>query len=369
MPRKKAQAIAPLTVSTVQNEIVSLDAPPPPEPPAPTGKGKREKKSKHKVVAVVTPDGIQGSFQSEARRPLIAHLPIKSSEVKFLDEPLQYDPNPPGQPEAYNAGEIDPFATEATYEHMGGSVVPSAFNELPTESEYKDDEKEPDHGTATTSTKQVVPTPQPVVAASRKEYGPTKLLVQFSGSKNSHELPKESSAACFWCCEGFTGSPCVVPTRIVDDVWQVYGNFCTPQCAMAYLMSEILDTHTRWERIALLNRLYVDSTNGRVYPAPARETLSKFGGPISIEDHRAMCDAQRVRVDVHMPPMVSILASMDTKPIDFYETPLRNTFASPNQYVRQVVQDEPQGLKLKRSKPLKDKESTLDTCFQLKMKA
>jgi hypothetical protein len=356
MPRKKATPIAPLAVSTVQNEVVTLDGPPPPEPAAPA-KGKREKKaSKHKVVAVVTPDGIQGSFQSETRRPLIAHLPIKSSDVKFLDEPLQYDPNPPGQPEAYNAGEIDPFATEATYEHMGSPLVST---EVTKREEEDDNEEKPQH--------QVASTPVVQAVQSRKEYGPTTLLVQFANMKQSQELPKESAAVCFWCCEKFTGTPCVIPTRIVDNVWHVYGNYCTPQCAMAYLMSEILDTHTRWERIALLNRLY--STNGRIYPAPARETLSKFGGPISIEDHRAMCDAQRVRVDVHMPPMVSILASMDTKPIDFYETPLRNTFASPHQYVRQTVSDEPQGLKLKRSKPLKDKESTLDTHLQIKLKA
>lgn len=361
MPRKKAVPIAPLAVSTVQNEVISLDSPPPPEPPTPA-KGKREKKSsKHKVVAVVTPDGIQGSFQSDARRPLIAHLPIKSSEVKFLDEPLQYDPNPPGQPEAYNAGEIDPFATEATYENVPHEVASSEYSNLNDVHETETLNSQP-------TTQPAPVAPVPVANTSRKEYGPTTLLVQFANTKSTQELPKESSAVCFWCCDAFCGSPCVIPTRVVDSVWHVYGNYCTPQCAMAYLMSEILDTHTRWERIALLNRLYVDSTNGRIYPAPARETLSKFGGPISIEDHRAMCDAQRVRVDVHMPPMVSILASMDTKPIDFYETPLRNTFASPHQYVRQVVNDEPQGLKLRRSKPLKDKESTLDTCLQIKVK-
>jgi hypothetical protein len=363
MPRRKTQPIAPLAVSTVQNEVISLDSPPPPAPaPAPSAKGKREKKSsKHKVVAVVTPDGIQGTFQTDVRRPLIAHLPIKSSEVKFLDEPLQYDPNPPMQPEAFNAGEIDPFASEATYENVphvvGHEVVTNTIVDAGEEA-HKDTEVQ-------VQTYSNASTAAPTI---RKEYGPTTLLVQFASSKTTQELPKESSAVCFWCCDAFSGSPCVIPLRVVDSVWHVYGNYCTPQCAMAYLMSEILDTHTRWERIALLNRLYADATNGRIYPAPARESLSKFGGPISIEDYRGMCDAQRVRVDIHMPPMVSILASMDTKPIDFYETPLRNTFASPYQYVRQVQQDEPTGLKLKRSKPLKDKESTLDTCLQLTVK-
>jgi hypothetical protein len=49
-----------------------------------TPKPKREKKSsKHQVVAVITPDGIQGTFQPDVRRPLIAHLPIHSSEIQF----------------------------------------------------------------------------------------------------------------------------------------------------------------------------------------------------------------------------------------------------------------------------------------------
>jgi hypothetical protein len=135
---------------------------------------------------------------------------------------------------------------------------------------------------------------------------------------------------------------------------------------MAYLLSEILDTHTRWERIALLNRLYGSQCNGRVYPAPSRESLQRFGGPISTEEYRAMCDSQRIRVDIHLPPMVSILASMDTKPIDFYETPLRNTFASPNSLPAVRLADEPAGaLKLRRNKPLKDKESTLDSCLNI----
>lgn len=154
--------------------------------------------------------------------------------------------------------------------------------------------------------------------------------------------------------------------RVIEETWNVYGNFCAPQCAMAYLLSEILDTHTRWERIALLNRLYGSQCNGRVYPAPSRESLQRFGGPISSDEYRAMCDSQRVRVDIHLPPMVSILASMDTKPIDFYETPLRNTFASPNSLPAVRLADEPAGaLKLRRMKPLKDKESTLDSCLNI----
>jgi hypothetical protein len=73
-------------------------------PKAATGV-KRASKSKYvPVVAVISADGgIQGTFTSEPRRPLIAHLPFKTSDVQFQDGPLVYDPRPPVVPEPYDA--------------------------------------------------------------------------------------------------------------------------------------------------------------------------------------------------------------------------------------------------------------------------
>jgi hypothetical protein len=359
-PRKKT-IVAPVPAApTPVPESVPVQEPIPvvPEPAPVPIKAKREKKtSKHKVVAVITPNGIEGSFQSEVRRPLIAQLPIHTSDIQFHDQPIIYDPRPPCQPEAFNADWSDPFATEAMFEtapekESTNTIISQNITE---------------QSSAVESTVQLIVQPIPQTAPatiSRKEYGPTTLLVQFANTKYTKELPNDTELACFWCCEVFSGRPCVIPNHISLDVWHVYGNYCTPQCAMAYLLSEILDTHTRWERIALLNRLYAKQINGRIYPAPSRESLQRFGGPISPEHFHSMCENQTTRVDIHMPPMVSILASMDTKPIDFYETPLRNTFASPYQVSIQRKTDEAIGLKLRRTKPLKDKESTLDACFQ-----
>jgi hypothetical protein len=233
-----------------RKKVVDPDA----TPIEPKQRAKREKKtSKHQVVAVITPDGIQGNFQPDIRRPLIAHLPIHSSDVEFHEQHLTYDPRPPCQPEAFNAAEIDPFSSEATYEN-----VPKAVVEEVKEHEAKE-----------------VVTPIPVVG-KRKEYGKTSLLVCYAESSNTKELPSETSIACFWCCEQFSGRPCIIPSHIISDVWHVYGNFCTPQCSMAYLIREQLDTHTRWERISLLNRLYSTFTHGRIYPAPERESMQRF---------------------------------------------------------------------------------------------
>jgi hypothetical protein len=64
------------------------------------------------------------------------------------------------------------------------------------------------------------------------------------------------------------------------------------------------------------------------------------------------------------------LATLDTKPIDFYETSLRNTTATgagldilTNNASNTKHLDT--GLRLKRTKSLKDKESTLDAVMNL----
>jgi hypothetical protein len=204
----------------------------------------------------------------------------------------------------------------------------------------------------------------PSVTYPQNEYGPTTLLVQFANTKDTKELPVTSKAACFWCCEIFGGRPCVIPTCITEGVWQVYGNFCTPHCASAYLLADLLDTHVRWERLSLLHRLYGNYCGGRIYPSPHREVLERFGGPMSTQEFRRLCEERKIRVDLHLPPMVSILASMDTRPIDFYETSIRNTVTY-NPVPIPSAQTDTTNLKLKRSKPLKDRESTLDACLNI----
>lgn len=317
---------------------------------------KRERKSgKHQVVAVVTQDGIQGMFTPELRRPLIAHLPIHSSEVEFYDQIPKYDPNPPANPVAYEDSMTNPFIElNEDQAHLLNSEKAVAEEVV----------KEPSVATAR---KAHVVQQQPVVQTSSApvEYGPSKLLVSFSASSETKELPSSTSVACFWCCEVFQGRPCVLPNFVSDSVWHVYGNFCTPQCASAYLLNEQLDTHVRWNRLALLHRLYAASCGGRVYPAPHRECLERFGGPMKTQDFRTLCEQRKVRADVHLPPMVSILASMDTKPIDFYETSLRNTTAT----THSLPVQEGSSLKLKRTKPLKDRESTLDMCLNIRVRS
>jgi len=293
---------------------------------------KRERKKKEvKVVAVVTPDGIQGSFQNEPRRPLIAHLKIRTGDVQFHDAPIQYDPNPPVQPEPYDAVADDVFAEHhETYE---APVVATPVRASDSAVETK----------------------------AMPAFAKSDLMIQFRDSATTEKMPERTDIACFWCAHGFDWVPSVIPEREVAGIYTVYGNFCCPQCAVAYLMGETLDPHTRWERMALLHRIYDQEGRGRIFPSPTRQALKLFGGPLTIESYRNTIRDGKVRVDMHMPPMVSILGSIDTKPIDFFDMSIKNTLT---QTVDKMQRAE-EGLRLKRTKPLKDRESTLDVCMNI----
>jgi hypothetical protein len=303
---------------------------------------KRAKKAIN-VVAVVTPEGIQGNFNPEPRKPLIAHLEIHSNEVTFRDQPLHYDPNPPLQPEPYDAVADDIFAT--TQEVIEEEII-NKIEENKVESTIKYEEIKTES--------------RPLQVFSKSQ-----IMVEFASKNQSQKLPDKTDIACFWCSHKFENQPCIIPEREVKGIYKVYGNFCAPECAMAHLLNESIDPHVRWERMALLNRIYDTEISGKIYPAPPRESLELFGGPLTIESYRATVSCKKVRIDLHMPPIVSIIGSIDTKPIDFYDTSIKNTMILlPYDKINQTEE----GLRLKRNKPLKDKESTLDACINIEIK-
>jgi hypothetical protein len=306
---------------------------------------KTSKKKQFPIVAVITPDGIEGNLLSATRRPLIVHLPIQSKDIPMNDMPIMYDPLPPTDAQPYDSNADNPFAEEV--EHIQEEVinVPVRPNEPVVE-----------------------PAVEPMVKSEAEiDYYALKstMLVQYHNSSERKEIPMQSDAACFWCCHSFAHRPVVLPIRDTGEYLQVMGNFCSPECAVAYLFDMRQDSHTRWEQLALLYRVYGEACGGKIHPAPHRTVLTLFGGSLSIQEYRQMIQSQKVRVDVHLPPMVSILATMDTKPIDFYDAGLTKNV---NETVKERLQKAEEVLRLRRTKPLKAWESTLDACINLKIK-
>ena len=313
----------------------------------PTEEDKPKKTSKKKqfpIVAVITPDGIEGNLLSATRRPLIVHLPIQSRDIPMNDMPIMYDPLPPTDAQPYDSNADNPFAEEV--EHIQETVV-----DVPVRSEPM-----------------VEPVVEPMVKSEAEiDYYALKstMLVQYHNSAERKEIPMQSDAACFWCCHSFAHRPVVLPIRDTGEYLQVMGNFCSPECSVAYLFDMRQDSHTRWEQLALLYRVYGEACGGKIHPAPHRTVLTLFGGSLSIQEYRQMIQSQKVRVDIHLPPMVSILATMDTKPIDFYDAGLTKNV---NETVKERLQKAEEVLRLRRTKPLKAWESTLDACINLKIK-
>ena len=361
-------------------------------------KATRAKKEKKpiQVVAVVTSDGIEGTFTPEARRPLIVHFPFNSTEVKFSDVGLQYDPSPPPlvQPYDANSNYFQVNTEGSSAENQIGVELEGwrmsledqmkkqepVFPEKQQQQEQQQQEQQKQQEQKTSSpilpvttnaiAKPVTNDPKQTNYLVEKQEK-AQLLKCYSvdsrGGRENFVPPSSTKVHCFWCAHAFEGTPCFLPVKEESGSYHVYGNYCTPQCALAYLLYEHLDSHVRWERMALLHRMY--KCNGRLYPAPPRESLVSFGGIYTIEDFRQIISVNKVRVDVQVPPMVSILWTLDTKPIDFYDSSLQNTFAQGFSMDRFKAWSEQGGaLRLKRSKPLKDHESTLDACIHISVK-
>jgi hypothetical protein len=376
----EAEAKAPVELTVVEQK-----------PP----RGKKEKKP-IQVVAVVTSDGIEGTFTPEARRPLIVHFPFNSTEVKFSDVGLQYDPSPPPLVQPYDANsnyfQVNTEGSSAenqigvelegwrmSLEDQMKKQEPVFPDKQQQQQQQQQQEQQPSSpkqqplgqvvalGQVGTTGKPAISDPKQTNYLVEKQEKAQLLKCYSVKTGETFVPPKSTEVHCFWCAHAFEGTPCFLPVKEESAVYHVYGNYCTPQCALAYLLYEHLDSHVRWERMALLHRMY--KCSGRLYPAPPRESLTSFGGIYTIEKFRDIIAGNKVRVDVQVPPMVSILGTLDTKPIDFYDSSLQNTFAQGFSMDRFKAWSEQGGaLRLKRSKPLKDRESTLDACIHISVK-
>lgn len=349
MPPKKSKVVKPVVeVPVVAVPVVAVPVVVPVVAVTEPIIEKKKTKKAPKIVATVTPEGITGNFQGEVRRPLIAHLQVNSSTVNFTNFPISYDPNPPAQPEPYEPGFDNYFSNQ------NEALLLQGITQVQVNTEDV---------TKTTSSVAIIVKNENDPLPCFKKYD---LMVQYRDTQTSMKLPIKTDVACFWCAHTFVNQPCILPEREEKGTYHVYGNFCCPECAVSYLLEESLDATTRWERMALLNRIYGEACkHARIFPAPSRSSLKLFGGPMTIEAFRKTVLQGKVRIDIQMPPMVSILGSLDTKPIDFYDSSLKNT-VSP--LLQETVSKAEEGLRLKRNKPLKDRESTLDSVMNIQIR-
>lgn len=93
---------------------------------------------------------------------------------------------------------------------------------------------------------------------------------------------------CFWCNHGFDTQAVHIPKNYINEKYNVYGHFCSIECAAGFLFNEKINMSEKFERYTLLNYIYKDIANNNVViPAPSPYyLLSKFCGNMSIDEYR-----------------------------------------------------------------------------------
>ena len=195
------------------------------------------------------------------------------------------------------------------------------------------------------------------------QIGKSKLIpifLEYKDSNKTKKWPSKTNINCLWDCHPFDTQPYGLPMKRDKNVFYMFGNFCSPQCAAAYNFDCNDDSDEIWERYSLLNCLYgnQDSTPAIKIALP-RLILNNFGGKLSINEFRK-CNRDNTKTyKLVMPPMISLIPSLEEVNIDIN----RNSVMELNKDKTRKIDDE---FKLRRSKPLPDYHNTLENCMSLK---
>lgn len=114
----------------------------------------------------------------------------------------------------------------------------------------------------------------------------------------------DKRSACFWCTHDFDNPPIFIPKNEFKDSYQVYGCFCSPECSVAHLMNEKIDSSIKFERYQLLNHIYgkIYNYTKNIKPAPdPHYVLEKFYGTLSIKEYRELFKTDQLLIVVDKP--------------------------------------------------------------------
>ena len=173
-------------------------------------------------------------------------------------------------------------------------------------------------------------------------------LIKKIDSETSKIVDK-TDIVCWWCTEQFNNRPQFLPDKYTDDVFYVFGNFCSEECAAAYNID--VDDYRVGDRHSLLiklhNIMYPNDQIKNIVSAPPRLTLQKFGGIYDINEFRKTSKYNKIEHRFIMPPMVTMVPYIE------------RCSQEDNRMMRLNNLDSKDGLVLKRSKPLPNSHNTL----------
>lgn len=138
-------------------------------------------------------------------------------------------------------------------------------------------------------------------------------------------------SACFWDTCEFDNPPIFIPKHFINGTYHVYGCFCSPECGVAYLMNENIDSSTKFERYHLFNHIYskIYDYKKSIKPAPnPYYMLEKYYGNLSIQEYRSLLRNERLFLIIDK-PLTRILPELHEDNDDFI---LNNKIIPSNNY-------------------------------------
>jgi len=222
---------------------------------------------------------------------IILHLKCKQSDLNDslftkINSEINYDPTIVKEVEAYSKDETDSYykLTPCKDEEVIYNVIDDSKNKITTEVSNTIKERE------------IIKEKQKIKKNIHSKLKELEVLF------TNNNVEKKSD--CFWCTCDFTTPPIFIPSLYYKKKYEVYGCFCSPECAASYLFRENIDNNTKFERYQLLNYIY-----GKVYnyekeikfaPNP-HYTLNKYYGNLSIQEYRQLLEYDRLILVIDKP--------------------------------------------------------------------
>jgi len=135
-------------------------------------------------------------------------------------------------------------------------------------------------------------------------------LININGNKIN--ICEKTNISCWWCTYSFDTQPLFIPDHYKNNIYHVFGNFCSFACMLAY--NENMDDYRKSVRTSLIKQLYCEIFNCdymNIKSAPPREILEKFGGPMNISKYRDSNVIGTKIIKLTMPPVLPLIVDYE----------------------------------------------------------
>ncbi len=131
-------------------------------------------------------------------------------------------------------------------------------------------------------------------------------------NKNKINICEKTNLACWWCTYQFDTQPLFMPDHYKNNIYYVFGNYCSFACMMAY--NEDMDDYRKSVRMALIKQLYCEifqCNQMNIKAAGPREILDKFGGIMTINKFRDSHTVSTKVIKMSLPPMIPLISDYE----------------------------------------------------------